>query len=325
MKKKINHIILFLLIVSLCFLLPSCSSDVDDNANYANVDMDSGESVFYRQVAREMTDDGWVFTFVKNGLKDPEEDKNADDLIRYQFFGINIRYRALDGYEERVTQEKIVDGETVSYTETYVPGILIWGSANEAQKRDFEMIHELLKNERTTEELLALNLEDYQFEELDRELFFRLMKIALKSEWQKEGKLQSYWEKPSYAMLQEPDFMDGYKLQVSFLQETGCVDELFIDVLYKNQTDFHGYDQLSDLVDKGKADEEQVKLWEKICSITDMIKEEELFITGKENYQDMELAGVDLSKLYTFLKNIHENKYERYIPDKEMISQEKSD
>lgn len=272
-----------------------------------------------------MTKDGWVFTFVKNGLKDPEEDKNADDLIRYQFFGINIRYRALDGYEERVTQEKIVDGETVFYTETYIPGILIWGSANEAQKRDFEIIHEILKNERTAEELLTLNPEDYQFEELDRELFFRLMKTALKSEWQKEGNLQSYWEKPSYAMLQEPDFMDGYKFQVSFLQETGCVDELFIDVLYKNQTDFPGYDQLSDLVDKGKADEGQVKLWEKICSITDMIKEEELFITGKEDYQDMEMAGVDLSRLYTFLKNIHENKYERYIPDKEMISQEKSD
>ena len=127
---------------------------------------------------------------------------------------------------------------------------------------------------------------------------------------QREGTLQSYWDKPQYAMLQEQSASDNYKFQIAFLQDTGCVDELFIDVLFCR--DDGSYIQLSDMIDQGRADPEQITLYNKIRNIVSDIKERELFITENDTYKDDMIAGVDLKRLYVFLKDIHENNFDKY-------------
>lgn len=270
------------------------------------------EIVFYRQVARQTSEDGWVFSFIKNGYKDEEEDKNATDLYRYQFNGINIRYRGIDGFYDRYVREKNTDKGTEKYLEIVIPGILIWGSANEDQENDMRIIENLLSDCNSDNDLLSRESDKLELKELDSKIFWNVAEKALNSEWQKEAVVPEYWEKPAYAMLQEPEFINGYKFQVAFLSETGCIDELYIDVLYEDDSQWIGYVQLSDLVEEKLATKEQISLWKSICSIVDILKEEELFIAGTEMYQDKQIAEVDLSRLYLMLQNIHKNEYMQY-------------
>lgn len=278
--------------VILCVFLSFCCSACTKNNKGETLNI-----LFYRQVARETTDNGWCFTFVREGFKDPNVDES--NLARYRFFGFNIRYRykgLLDKTMERNSSEN---------------GGLIWGRLSEGQADDMRQVEKILNRNKTPEELLALDPADYEFEELNGEMFFRLMREALTGEWQKEGKTLSYWEKPEYGFFQEPEFENDYKFQVCFMQETGCVDELFIDVLYK---DFNpvGYIQLSDLVDNGKASEEQLRLWKTIKEIVITIKENEEYICGQEAYQKTSIAGVDLDRLFAVLTDIHNNDFDRY-------------
>lgn len=287
MKKK--H---FTAAILLCVLLSFCCSACTNGNKEETLNI-----LFYRQVARETTDNGWCFTFVREGFKDPNADES--NLARYRFFGFNIRYRykgLLDKTMERGSSEN---------------GGLIWGRLSDGQASDMRQVEKILNRNKTPEDLLALDPADCEFEELDGEMFFRLMREALTGEWQKEGTTLSYWEKPEYSFLQEPEFENDYKFQVCFMQETGCVDELFIDVLYKDANPV-GYIQLSDLIENGKADGEQMKLWNTIKEITNTIKENEIYISGQEKYQKTTIAGVDLGRLYSLLTDIHNNEFDRY-------------
>lgn len=278
----------------------------EETGSYTIIENKGGFNVYsYRKVARKVQDDGWVFTFVNNG------DKSGDDsdIVKYQFFGFNIRYKYDDDY---VVESTHVSEKGTTVTERYVPGCLMWGSASEEQKRDEQLINTILSNDRTAEELLALNPDDYTFEVLDKEIFFELMRTALTGAPQKEGTDLDYWDKPTCAFYVEPEFIDDYKFQVAFLQETGCVDELFIDVQYRTGDEYDDYIQLSDLIDAGTATKEQQEVFEKISSIVENIKEQENFIVDAETYKDLEIGEIDFSRLYTFLNNIHENKFDLY-------------
>ena len=287
MKKKYPAIV-----IALCCLLLFCSSACSNNSEEETLNI-----LFYRQVARETVNNGWCFTFAREGFKDPNADES--NLARYRFFGFNIRYR-YKGLLDKTMQKSPSEN-----------GGLIWGRQSASQASDMGQVERILDRNKTPEELLALDPADYEFEELDGEMFFRLMREALRGEWQKEGALLSYWEKPEYSFLQEPEFENDYKFQVCFMQATGCVDELFIDVLYKDANPV-GYIQLSDLIENGKASKEQMKLWNTIKEITNTIKENELFISGQEAFQNISITNVDLGRLYTFLTDIHNNKFDRY-------------
>lgn len=312
-KKSIGFLLALVLVLTMMF--SGCTRKLDmDKTNKDETNSD--EAVvpgFYRKVAREMTEDGWVFSFVSEGDKDTETD---DDLHLY--FGINLRYQYKEGYIETISQET----SRGTIYQTYAPGILIFGKGSEAQKRDRAILDDLLHTGKTVEELLALNPEDYTFEELDGEMFFRLMRTALTGEPQKEATKQSYWDKPRYAMLVEPTYVDGYKFQVAFLQETGCVDELYIDVLYQTGEEYDAYVQLSDMVDDGTATQEQQEAFAKIRAIVEEIKEAEDYTSGAESYRNMVLGGIDFSRLYTFLYNIHINNYNMYIADPVILDSE---
>lgn len=299
MKKLSFLLIVIILVFSILFCLTSCS----ENNEEVNVP-------FYRKVAREVHDDGWVFTFVYNGLKDPNADDS--DTLRYQFFGINIRYRYDDKYIQLETHTS-ENGDSVSYH--VISPILVWGTGSEEQSRDMQLVKEILDNSRSAEEILLLSKDDFTFEELDGEMFFRLVKQALTGDAQKEGSSQSYWDKPSYAFLEEPLFTDGYKFQVAFLQETGCIDELYIDILYKTGDGYRDYVQLSDLVESGTATAEQTEVFNLLCSITADIKDNEVFTCNNISYSSKKIGEIELSRLSAFLKNIHNNEFTTYTKD----------
>ncbi len=293
--------------VLLCVLvvLSSCSViDGDDPKQTVG----SSDVLFYRKVAREVDADGWVYTFVNTGWKD----ENADDssLIKYQFFGINLRYKYDENYIDTITRE-LPNGE--KYIERVIPTCLILGTGSDAEKRDMQLIEEIIDyKSKSIEDLLALDPDDYTFEIIDKEMFFRLMRTALTSEPQSEGTDMSYWEKPTYAFFTEPDWRDGYKFQIAFVQETGGVDELYIDVLFKTGEGYDDYIQLSDLIDAQSATAHQTQAFEMINSITMAIREKDNFLATAEDYKNIIIDGIDFSRLYTFLKNIHENKFDQY-------------
>lgn len=294
--KKLTICLLLVLTALAVPLLPACSRD------------DGAFTVpFYRQVAREVCDDGWVYTFVRNGLKDPQ--KQDDGIIQYQFYGIQMRHQYDPAFVQVVTN-MTPKGDSTTYL--VIPPILIWGDGSDAQARDMKLVESIIDSKYTPQELLALDPGDYSFEELDGEMFFRLLREALTGEPQKEGANEEYWNLPIFALLAEPVYIDGYKFQVSFLQETGCVDEIFIDVRYQTGEEFDAYTQLSDLVAEGMATREQKEAYDKLCAIAKDIRENESFIIHADSYQNEETAELKLSRLYEMLKSIHENQMERY-------------
>lgn len=254
---------------------------------------------FYNKIAREIHTDGWVFSFIRYGMK------NGDDsgVCKYAFNGINLRYR----YAEKL-------GKTSSAA-ALQQGFMLFGTGSEAEKRDMALIESILSYDKSDADLLALNPDDYSFETLNREMFFGLMKTALLGEPQKEGDSQLYWDKPAEAILTEPAYIDGYKFQICFLGSTGLVDELYIDVLYKTGNGKLDYSQLSDLVDSGAATDEQIEAFHLIKDITDKIKENESFITDADTYRNRKIGEIDFSRMYTFLENIHNNKFNNYVGD----------
>lgn len=271
------------------------------------------EVAFFRKVAREVLDNGWVYTFVYEDLKD--EDADNSDGIKYIFYGMNIRYRYDDDYAETIVHEPESPDQGQCVIERVYPSCLITGGT-EAEARDMRLINKtILDSSKRVDDLLALNPEDYEFESIDKEMFFRLMRKALTGEPQKENPDMSYWEKPSWALYSEQAYISGYKFQIGFMQETGYVDELYIDVLYSTGDGFRDYVQLSDLVEDGKATKEQKLAFEKIQSIVDGIKENESYIWGAEDYQNEQIGDIDFSRLGSFLKNIHENKFDYYFCD----------
>ena len=255
-----------------------------------------GDIGFYRKVARRTLDNGWVYTFTREGMKDGDD----SEVFKYVFYGINVKYKYAEKYGG------------VSSNENLETGWLLFGDCSEAEKRDAKLVASILSNDKTDEELLALNPDDYSFEVLDKDMFFELMREALTSEPQAEGADQNYWDKPYFAFLQEKEFSDEYKFQISFLNETGLIDELFIDVLYKTGHGKTDYVQLSDLVASGEATAEQTEVFELIEAITAGIKENTSYIYNCGSYRDKTVNGIDFSRLYVFLEDMHNNRFEDY-------------
>lgn len=303
MRKRIIALILVIMALSGLF---ACKSDE------AGQDEDSG-SGFFRKVAREMTDDGWVWTFVYEDLKDEDEDDS--DIIKYRYFGINIRYCYDDDYFD-IYVRKSEDPNRADTIERVYPATLIAGGGPEAEKRDMKLIQRtILDKNKTVEELLALNPDDYEFESVDKERFFRLMRTALTGDPQKEGTDPTYWDRYAWAVFCEREYLSGYKFQIGFMQETGCIDELYIDVLYQTGDGYRDYVQLSDMIDDGTATAEQKRVFEKIQEIVAGCKESESFIWGADGYKEENIGGIDFSRLYNFMYNIHVNKYDIYFRD----------
>ncbi len=262
--------------------------------------------VFFRKVAREMGEDGWLWTFVQNGLKNGEM---TPDLIVFQFFGINLRYR----YDENYIRHKYTEmSHNMVLHTTIAPGILLAGFGPEAEARDMKKIDEFLASIRDPQELLSQDPDSLDLEVVDKELFFRLMHQAIEGDPQPEGTNTVYWSMPSWALLGEQEFVDGYKFQVGITNETGGVDEVYIDVLFETGKGYNEYIQLSDMVDNGTATADQEILFQKLCDIVQNMEDSDSYIAGSDEYKSEIVAGIDLSRLYSFLYNLHTGNWTPY-------------
>ena len=296
----IKKFLAVLLLVIIAVLSVGCSNSKEEQ---------DVEWKFSRKVARKVCEDGWVYTFTHFYFKDGTVDEN---VYPFQFIAVNLRYRYNEDYTttiETVENEKHVKKEVPST-------IQILGQSNSpAIKRDMEKVAEILDYENrkaTPEDLLAINPEDVTFEELDKDIFFGLMHEALNGEPHPEG---NYCNLPTYALLEEPEYLSDYKFQIGFVTEMGIVDAIFIDVLYKTGEGYNEYVQLSDLVDNGTATSEQKKAYELIKSISDgIVENNDLMFASKKNEKE-EIADIDFSRLYTFLENIEKTDIGSYVVD----------
>ena len=253
--------------------------------------------MFYRKVARRKLDNGWVYTFTREGMKDG----NDSEVFKYVFYGINVKYK----YAEKFGG--------ISSEDNLNTGWLLFGEGSEAEKRDAQLVRSILSNDKTDEELLALNPDDYTFEVLDKDMFFELMREALTGEAQAEGKDQNYWDKPYFMFLNEQEYIDDYKFQICVLNETGLIDELFIDVLYKTGSGELEYVQLSDLVASGNATEGQTEVYSLVQTIVSDIKDNTSYIYNSDSYRGRTVDGIDFSRLCDFLEDMHNNRFEDYM------------
>lgn len=271
----------------------SCSDKRDES--YEN------EWTFNKKIAREVCDDGWVYTFDYLYMKDGFE---HEGVIPFTFSGINLRYRYSDN--DNISSEQNSDG--------HIPIIQILGNNGSSEiEHDMILVSEMLDYEYgsvTKDELLMINPDDIEFKELDKERFFNLMYDALNGEEHKEGK---YPDIPSYALLTEPEYVDSYKFQIGFIADMGCVDVMFIDVLYEQGEGYNDYIQLSDIIDSGNATNEQTQTFEFLKSISEGIVEENNLKYGYDIYKSETVSEINFSRLYTFLADIENNDYIKYI------------
>ena len=263
---------------------------------------------FQRWIASSFSpDDGWCYSFIRFDMKKGYETDVR--LTHYEFRGVNLRYAYSPDYFISTYREK---GEQ-RFVEKYATGILLWGYGAAEQQDDVRIINEqILLQDRSVEELLALDSEQFEFKTLDKELFFRLMREALTGEPHKETTKKLYAEKPSYSMQAEPEYIDGYKFQIAYILCMGIIDEIYIDVRYQTGSEYSDYVQLSDLVDSGKADEEQINAFSFLQSLTNSIRGTDNLLSRSNEYKDLVIGKLDFLRLYTFLNAIETNEDEIY-------------
>ncbi|MBO4838193.1 MAG: hypothetical protein J5493_02350 [Lachnospiraceae bacterium] len=260
---------------------------------------------FYRQIASHMDDEtGWYFQFCREGIKsDPEE-------YQYICHGMNLRYRYKDNYwDVTYLQDKKGDGTAVFKKIKSKPGTIHFGLGGEDEKADRDVINTLLRKKLPPKELIAEDPDRYEFKLIDKNMFFDLIREALSNP---PVENTTYLDWPMWAMQVEPEYMDGYRFQIGFYCKMGLIDEIYIDVLYKTDSRYDGYVQLSDLVEEGKADKGQQEAFELIQNVRSAIKNENLFIAQEEMYKNKEIGGIDLYRLYTFLNAIHTKTDDNY-------------
>lgn len=261
--------------------------------------------------ASAMTKDGWLYVLDYYQY----ETFIPDDIIDiYNFQCINLRYL------DEARQLQSIDSPYLVYA----------GSRTTPDMKNAEMIplnsldytpdnssdlalinNQILTKDKTPEELLALSPDDFDFAFIDKELFFSLLQEALTEETVEMCHHQPHLDGIAYgpAIVIEPEFVDGYRFQVSYFntvlacETEGCVQHLFIDLLYETED---GYVQLSDLVEQGGATQAQTELYQQLLAIADAVKEADDYSADTEIYREMVIDGIDLSRLAPLVTSIAE-------------------
>ncbi len=293
---------LFLILTLSACRTPEGPSSVETQPSLTENETTANHS-FFRKYASFMDDKtGWYYSFTY------EQDKDNPSNRVYLFIGLNLRYRYDDDFWSISWNRQISpDGVTFWEKVSSKPGALRFGNGGDAQRRDRAIINTLLDVSRTPEDILALDPGNYQFETIDKNLFFGLIHEALEGDPLPDIGSKDYWMKPTSGTWTEPGYMDGYKFQLAYYMKNAQIDEVYIDVLYKTGDTYNDYVQLSDLVEEGKATAEQEEAFSLIQSIRKGIKEESVFIAASETYMNRTIANIDFSRLYNFLLSVHTN------------------
>ncbi len=308
MKKRLAAVLLVVILL----LLSACGPK-DPAAE------GTGPFKLARCIATEFTDDGWAFQFVYHKQSHDDNIKNG---IIYTFYGINLRYEIRGDFLYEVIQTKESQNQEKKYKVVYSPGILVYGNGSAAQRHDMDLIESILDQKASVKSLLALKPEDYQFEDLDKDMFFRLMREALTSEPHKESAKADYWDLPYYSVMSEQEFIDGYRFHVAHLAWQGCLDAVYIDIFYEDGSAYGGYRQLSDLVEEGKASAEQQECFKVLEQVMTNIRGTDDLLIGEDDYKDLVIGEVDFSRLHRFLQNIEKHDIGAYSPGVTIISEE---
>lgn len=222
-------------------------------------------------VAQELDEEGWLYTFE---YIEYDDEKEFADCDKYSFFRINVRY--LDKFQS---------------------------AQSEAYKRDSDIIHDRVINESMRpEDILALDPSDFEFECVDKEMVFRLIREGLTNESEPAVTDQNNIERYDRAFLTELEPADGYEFQVAYVSGSAGVDAFFIDVLYYDADGT--YTQLSDMVDDKTATDEQKQAFAEFGMIIEACQKNDSYIID-EAYQTTVIDGIDFGRLYTFLYNLH--------------------
>ena len=216
----------------------------------------------YRIAAREgdPAGDGWVFSFVYEDFK---AYLSSDAKPYYTFRIDNIRHWN-DSPVKAVSLSPYQTGISGSYQDAG------YTENTEGLERDLAVIESLLKAGTKPEDLLSLDPSTVDFEVLDKDQFFRLMRTALTAtpRWPER---QRSFDGPFYGAdyFREREFLDGYVFRFALLECWGFMDEVFIDVAYGSADNFV---LLSDLVEEGKATSEQQEAYALLRQIAESLK-----------------------------------------------------
>lgn len=283
-----------LLVLSILFI-SSCSEKTDSIP-------EKKERLFFNKYAYFLSNDGWSYCFKYQYFTDGREGR---ELVPYAFNSINFRYAYSRQIMDDPDAAQPILKMQVMGDEGCDPALL----------RDMRKIAALLcynmDEKPSVDELLATDRNSLSFEVLDGDIFFDLMTQAL-TEPQREYS-DKYVEFPSYAMLAEPAFTDGYKFQIGFRTGNGYVDVLYIDVLYQTGERFNQYVQLSDIIEKGDPTDGQRQLWELVRKITGDVLENNDFTYGMKDYKNTVVDNVNMKRLADFISDISRQSYNKYM------------
>ncbi|MBO4839218.1 MAG: hypothetical protein J5493_07630 [Lachnospiraceae bacterium] len=252
----------------------------------------------YKIAARESDSagDGWVVSFIY------EDYKNylfSDDKPSYRYQIDNIRHWD-DSPAEAVcfSPYQISISGPRSYQDTG------YTENTEGLERDLAVIEGILMKEGTKpEDLLSLGPASIEFEVLDKDQFFRLMRTALTAtpRWPER---QRSFDGPFYGAdyFREREFLDGYVFRFALLECWGFMDEVFIDVAYGSADNFV---LLSDLVEEGKATPEQQEAYALLRQISESLKGREFEPNyNSESYKDKVIGEIDFGRLYDMTNDL---------------------
>ncbi len=302
---KARLIFLLSIIIVIMSIFFACSSTPKET--------EKPSSLCYRS-AFYVADDGWVYEF-DNQYHDGDFDygSQADNRVPFAFKGINLRYRYNEGFTESFeTEDK--DGNKI--TKTVLQSTLHLGNSDsQIERRDMDKIAKYLDYSRegphlTTADLLALTAEDLDFEYVDTDMFLELMHECLTSEADPYG---NYRGIPSWGLFTEPVYLNDYKFQIGLLGGFGRIEVLMFDVLYRTGDGLTDYVQLYDLVQKGEASEEQIRLLSTLQDIEQGVTKNSDHRYRFDELGDEVIANVDLSRLYAMLENILKLNYGQYV------------
>ena len=301
MKKLRGLALLYLLVV----LLSACGNDPGSQSADSEPTVPSRRSeiaptkITERRFAFELLDDDWAAYFRYEYIPD-----NKNPYV-YSFVINNMRYRYNEEWSESWTKSADRDGNPVYNVSYTLDPIKSWFSINDARRNDRKKISELFADSPSPEQLLALSEDSLQFEELDKDLFFRLIRKAFSENQGTERETPRHQLDYFYYMTYENEFHNGCKFQISYLMSfPGYLEKIVIDVLYKTGEEYNDYDQLSDLVRDGKAGAEQQEAYALIRKIEDAVVAQNRFDALCDEYEDIEIGGIDFSRLWQFMQDL---------------------
>ena len=257
----------------------------------------TGPKIRYQIAAREgdPAGDGWVFSFVYEDFK---AYLSSDAKPYYTFRIDNLRH-----WDDSPAHAVSLSPYQFSSVGPHDYRDIGFAENTEGLERDLALIESLLKPGTKPEDLLSLDPSAVEFEVLDKDQFFRLMRAALTATPRWPTRQRSF-DGPFYGadFFREREFLDGYVFRFALLECWGFMDEVFIDVAYGSADDFV---LLSDLVEEGKATPEQQEAYALLRQIAESLKGREFEPNyNSESYKDKVIGEIDFGRLYDMTNDL---------------------